>query len=472
MNQRHAILGGGITGLALAWELRKVEPEASIRVYEAGAQFGGKIISRRMEGCLLEGGPDSLLTEKPWAITLCRELGLEEELLPSNDAQRSFSILHRGRLHPFPAGCKLFIPQKVTPILTTSLLGPVGKARMLMEPLLRHRMPEGDESLAGFTRRHFGQQALDRLAGPLLGGIYGGDPEDMSMAATFPRLRELERKHGSLVKGMAGMMRQAAAQQRQGTAPALFTSLRSGMQALPDALVQRLDGCLVPKHRVELLERDGEGWRVDGESFDCVWVCLPARAAAPLFANLDPELHHLLQRQTASSSATLSLVFDRNDVPRPPGGFGFMAAHPLTSLLVGCTWTGNKFAGREAENRFVCRLFLGGPDAKEKIANASDEALILEAIDALRKVCPFVPETPLAHWLQRWPNGNPGYALGHLDWVSALQQQVQSLGNLHLLGSSYEGISVSDCVKQAQDAVKTVFQPRINADGHGSSRTG
>jgi len=448
---RHAILGGGITGLALAWELRKQRPEAQIRVFEATDHFGGKIVTRRLEECLLEGGPDSLLTEKPWALTLCRELGLEEELLPSNDAQRSFSILHHGRLHPFPAGCKLFIPQKLTPILTTSLLGPLGKARMLMEPFLRHRMPEGDESLAQFTRRHFGQQALDRLAGPLLGGIYGGDPEDMSMQATFPRLRELERKHGSLVKGMAGMMSQAAAQQRQGNAPSLFTSLRSGMQTLPDALAKRLGGCLVPNHRVHSLARDGDTWLVDGQPFDRIWICLPARAAAPLLTKLDPELHALLQRQSASSSATLSLIFDRAEMKALPTGFGFMAAHPLTSLLVGCTWTGNKFAGRAAENRFVCRLFLGGPDAKEKIANAPDEALIQEALHALRQVCPFIPETPLAHWLQRWPNGNPGYALGHLDWVASIQQRAVQLGNLHILGSSFEGVSVSDCVKQAMD---------------------
>lgn len=444
-----AVIGGGIAGLSAAWYLRKAGH--TLTLFEASNHAGGKIISRRMEGCLLEGGPDSLLTEKPWAIDLCLELGIESGLLPSNDHQRSFSILHGGRLHPFPAGCKLFIPQKVTPILTTPLLSLSGKARMLMEPFLRHRSAEGDESLADFTRRHFGQQTLDRLAGPLLGGIYGGDPEDMSMAATFPRLLSLEAKHGSLVRGMASMMKESRARQRAGTAPALFTSLRDGMQILPDTLASRLGECLRLNHRVERIQKTGNGWTVDGETFDQVVIALPARTAAPLFADVDDDLNALLNRQEASSSATLSLVFDRKDLSETPEGFGFMAAHPLDSLLVGCTWTGNKFEHREAESRFVCRLFLGGPHAKTAIESGDDCQLIEPALSALRNICPFIPETPLAHWLQRWPNGNPGYRLGHLDWVDDLTQRAAAFGGLHFCGSSYRGVSVSDCVKQARD---------------------
>jgi oxygen-dependent protoporphyrinogen oxidase len=450
-----AIIGGGIAGLSAAWYLKK--SGLAPTVYEASAHFGGKMVSRSVEGCLLEGGPDSLLTEKPWALDLCRELGLEDELLPSNDAQRSFSILHQGRLHPFPAGCKLFIPQKVTPILTTPLLGPLGKVRMCMEPFMRHKPQAGDESLADFTRRHFGQQALDRLAGPLLGGIYGGDPEDMSMDATFPRLRALEQKHGSLVKGMASMMKDAQARQRQGTAPSLFTSLRSGMQILPDTLAKKLKKKhLNAKTPVEMLQKTPEGWLVNEEIFDHVVIALPARQAAPIFCFMDPEMTRLLEQQSASSSATLSLVYARDDLNEIPKGFGFMSSHPLQNLLVGCTWTGNKFDGREAENRFVCRVFIGGPHATDAIQNAADEDLIPKAITALREICPFIPEEPLAHWLQRWPNGNPGYQLGHLDWVDTLDQRAKLLGNLHFCGSSYRGISVSDCVKQARDLAETI----------------
>ncbi|MGA0334042.1 MAG: protoporphyrinogen oxidase [Kiritimatiellia bacterium] len=451
MSSTTAILGGGIAGLSAAWYLKKAGQHPT--VFEATDRWGGKMISRRLEGCLLEGGPDSLLTEKPWALDLCRELGLAEELLPSNDAQRSFSILHRGRLHPFPAGCKLFIPQKVTPILSTPLLSPAGKARMLMEPFLKHRAPDGDESLADFTRRHFGQQTLERLAGPLLGGIYGGDPEEMSMAATFPRLQALEKQHGSLVRGMASMMREAQKRSRAGTAPALFTSLKSGMQCLPDALCEQLGEYLRPNTAVQEIVRSAEGWQVNGERFDSLVIALPARRAAGLFSTVDPELKSLLERQQSSSSATLSLIFDRKALSRLPTGFGFMASHPLSSLLVGCTWTGNKFSGREAEDRFVCRLFLGGPGAEEDLKNASDESLLRSALSELRKICPFIPAEPLAYWLQRWPNGNPGYALGHLDWVAEIKAKAQTLGGLQFCGSSYGGVSVSDCVCQAQELV-------------------
>ena len=453
---RIAIIGGGITGLATTWELRKRLPDAVLHLYEAAPRFGGKITTRTLEGCIVEGGPDSLLTEKPWGIDLCRELGLGGDLLPSNDAQRSFSILHKGRLHPFPAGCKLFIPQKVTPILTTRLLSLPGKVRMLAEPLLPHQMPEGDESLANFTRRHFGQQALERLAGPLLGGMYGGDPEDMSMAATFPRLRDLERKHRSLVKGMAHMMRQARNQAKTGTPPGLFTTLRHGMQQLPDALVARLTPHLRPDHPVQHLEKTGDTWRVDGESYDRVILALPARASAKLLHPLAPALAADLQQQSTSSSATLSLVFERNTVNPLPTGFGFMAAHPLESLLVGCTWTGNKFSGRESDDTFVCRAFLGGPQGHTPILEHSEADLVQAALDALRRICPFLPPTPRAHWLQRWPRGNPGYALGHLDWVANLHRQSAELGHLHLVGSSFEGISVSDCIKQARDLAESI----------------
>lgn len=447
--QHIAIIGGGIAGLSSAWYLRKAGHHPTL--FEASGQAGGKMVTRKMEGCLLEGGPDSLLTEKPWAMDLCRELGIESELVPSNDHQRSFSILHQGRLHPFPAGCKLFIPQKVTPILSTPLLSPLGKLRMLMEPFMRHVPAEGDESLADFTRRHFGQQTLNRLAGPLLGGIYGGDPEDMSMAATFPRLLTLEATHGSLVRGMSSMMKEAKARQRAGTAPALFTSLKQGMQTLPDTLAARLNEHLRLNHRVKRIQKTASGWEVDGDSFDQVIIALPARQAAPLFEDVDRELVDHLHQQTSSSSATLSLIFDRKELSQLPTGFGFMASHPLENLLVGCTWVGNKFEGREADTRFVCRLFLGGPHAKSAIESGEESALIPPALSALREICPFIPETPLAHWLQAWPRGNPGYRLGHLDWVDQLTQRAESLGGLHFCGSSYQGVSVSDCVKQAKE---------------------
>jgi oxygen-dependent protoporphyrinogen oxidase len=450
-----AVLGGGIAGLSAAWYLQKAG--AAPTVFEASDRFGGKMITREVEGCLLEGGPDSLLTEKPWALDLCRELGLEKDLLSSNDDQRSFSILHKGRLHPFPAGCKLFIPQKIGPILTTPLLSPLGRARMLMEPLLPHRPRKKDESLADFTRRHFGSQVLERLAGPLLGGIYGGDPEDMSMAATFPRLLKLEESHGSLVRGMAQTMKQARARQKAGTAPALFTSLEKGMQTLPNALVKELDSCLRPNTPVTTLDRTAEGWEVNGESFEAVVVAVPAASAAPLLAGLDPESSRILALQQSNSSATLSLIYDRNDLKERPEGFGFMAEHPLRNLLVGCTWTGNKFDGREAPDRFVCRLFLGGPEAKAAIESGAEEELIEPALTALREVCPFLPEAPLATWLQKWPQGNPGYHLGHLDWLAKLKQRGLTLGSLVYCGSSYGGVSVSDCVKQAQETADTLM---------------
>ena len=450
-----AVIGGGIAGLSVAYYLQK--EGATPTVFEASKRFGGKMITRKEEGCLLEGGPDSLLTEKPWALDLCRELGLEDQLLPSNDAQRSFSILHKGKLHPFPAGCKLFIPQKVGPILTTPLLSPLGRTRMLMEPFLKHRSPSGDESLADFTRRHFGAEVLQRLAGPLLGGIYGGDPEDMSMAATFPRLQKLEASHGSLVRGMSTMMKQAKARQKAGTAPALFTSLKDGMQVLPDALATNLEKRLKPNTPVTSLDRTTEGWTVNGEAFDAVILALPAAKAAPLLAGLDPESTRILSEQTSNSSATLSVVYDRADMKESPKGFGFMAAHPLKDLLVGCTWTGNKFAGREASDRFVCRLFLGGPQAKEAIEQGDEDALIAPGLDALRNVCPFIPERPLHTWLQLWPNGNPGYRLGHLDWLANIQQRGLTMGDLYYCGSSYDGVSVSDCVKQAQETTKQIL---------------
>jgi oxygen-dependent protoporphyrinogen oxidase len=229
------------------------------------------------------------------------------------------------------------------------------------------------------------------------------------------------------------------------------------MQVLPDTLADHLKDDLRPETPATSLNRTPESWTVNGEEFDAVVMALPAAQAAPLLSAIDPESSRMLSHQTSSSSATLSLVFDRSDLTSTPEGFGFMAAHPLSDLLVGCTWTGNKFSGREAPDRFVCRLFLGGPEAKAAIETGSEEDLIEPALRTLRRICPFVPESPLTTWLQLWPKGNPGYTLGHLDWLASVRQRGLTLGDLYYCGSSYGGVSVSDCVKQAQETAQKIL---------------
>ena len=472
---RIAIIGGGIAGLSAAYELelaRRDSGAIEYELYEAGGRLGGVISSSIVDGTLIERGPDSFLTEKPAAATLCRELGLDGDLVPSNDAERKTFILVRNRLVALPDGLMFLVPTKLLPTLLTPLFSWWTKLRMGLEvtraPLGPHP-DDGDESVASMVRRHYGQQAVDRLADPLLSGIYGGEAEKLSARAVRPRLVEMEAKYGSLTRGMlAGVKaRKAAAEgnSEHGSAPKpLFTTLRFGLQQMVDGLTARLDPARLHLHAAVLgVERDEDCWLVEVrgavERFDAVIVATPAWAAAEFLRPVDAALSEELEQIPYSSSATINLVYDGADLDPLPEGFGFLVPAIESRTILACTFLHRKFPGRTALGKSVLRAFVGGAHNSDLLAE-TDEVLVELVRRDLMEILQISAEPEVVE-VQRWPRAMAQYSVGHHERLERIGARVAELPGMHLVGNAYDGIGISDCVRLGRGAARA-FVERSN----------
>ena len=389
---RIAIVGGGIAGLSAAYELEKAREAGAYAdstldytLYEARTQLGGSLASEIVNGAVLERGPDSFLTEKPAAAELCRELGLGGELLPSNDAARKTYIVVRNRLVELPDGLMFLVPTKLIPTAMSPLFGLRTKIRMGLDLLHPARPSGGDESVAALVRRHFGQEAVDRLADPLLSGIYGGDAEQLSAQTVLPRLVEMETKYGSLTRGMLAARKRmpTAAKESAGSKRAIFTALRGGMNQLVSAIVARLDpASLRIGTQVSAIRKTAGGWSVEAgggeETFDGLIMAAPAWAAGELLAPVDAALGGELEDIPYSSSITVNLVYDEAKIGQLPEGFGFLVPAVEGRAMLACTFVHRKFLGRTPPRKVVLRAFLGGMKGEALLAE-SDETLVATA---------------------------------------------------------------------------------------------
>jgi len=461
---RIAIIGGGIAGLATAYELELAAREGmpvEYDLFEAGPRLGGVISSSIVDGTVIEHGPDSFLTEKPAAAALCRELGLEPDLVGSNDAARRTYILVNNRLLPLPDGLMFLIPTKLVPVLRTGLFSLMTKLRMGLELLQRPRTGGEDEAVAEFVRRHYGQQVVERLADPLLSGIYGGDAEQLSVQAVLPRLVELEAKHGSLTRGvLAGMKARrelAEDDEERPKPPPVFTTLRFGLQELVDALTARLHGGGVHLGSpVASVERVTGGWRVGREGvaqvFDAVVVATPAWAAGELLRGVDRELSDELAGIPYSSSVTINLVYEGAELDPLPPGFGFLVPAAEKLSILACTFIHRKFAGRTAAGKSVLRVFMGGAH-NAGLLEHSDEELGDLARKELRRILHITARPELVE-VRRWPRAMAQYAVGHRDRMRRIQDRLLQLPGLRLVGNAYDGIGISDCIRLGRAAAR------------------
>jgi oxygen-dependent protoporphyrinogen oxidase len=472
---RIAIIGGGIAGLAAAYELelaRRAGVAVEYELFEAGSRLGGVVSSSIVNGTVIERGPDSFLTEKPAAAQLCRELGLEADLVGSNDRERKTFMLIRNRLLPLPDGLMFLIPTRLLPTLLTPLFSLSTKVRMALELLHPPRPHTGDESVAALVRRHYGQEAVDRLADPLLSGIYGGDAEQLSAQAVLPRLVEMETKYGSLTRGMlAGMRARKAALDNREEAddeeedeegeevatPPIFTTLRFGLQQMVDALVARLDrNCLHVLSPVTDVERLADGWRVSAtgqsRSFDAIVVATPAWAAAKLLHFVDDALSAELGQIPYSSSVTVNLVYDGADLDPLPPGFGFLVPAVEKRAILACTFIHRKFPGRTEPGKTVLRVFLGGAH-NAALLDESDEFLTDLVRKELRQIL-CLTARPERVEIRRWPRAMAQYAVGHRERQRRIQARLAELPGLRLVGNAYDGIGISDCIRLGREAAK------------------
>jgi len=470
---RTAIIGGGIAGLAAAYELEKARAagaEVAYTLFESRDRLGGSLASETVNGVVLERGPDSFLTEKPAAAELCRELGLGTELIPSNDAARKTYILVKNRMVALPDGLMFLVPTKLIPTALTRLFSLTTKIRMGLELLHPPRPSEQDESVAALVERHFGTEAVDRLADPLLSGIYGGDAAELSARTVLPRLVEMETQYGSLTRGMLAAHRKMRARAKEAaksngaasTSPrpaarAIFTSLRGGMQQFVDALAARLaPGSVRVSTPVSGLKKTPDGWMVEAggttETYDALIVASPAWAASVLLKGVDAELSEELSGIPYSSSITVNLVYDEATLGALPDGFGFLVPASEGRAMLACTFVHRKFLGRTPAGKAVLRAFLGG--MKNEALLTEPDAVLVETVRRELNEILGITAAPELTQVSRWRRAMAQYAVGHQERVKRIAERVAGLPGLRLVGNAYDGIGIPDCIRLGRAAAK------------------
>ena len=449
--KRIAIVGGGMAGLAAAHRLNQANrSDIYWRLFERSDRLGGKVVTEQVDGCTIEGGPDSFITQKPWGLALCRELGLEDELVPCNEASQKIYILVKGRLCALPAGFRLTVPTRMIPFLTSPLFTWRAKARMALEPFMPTRRDPGDESISAFITRRLGREAADKIGGPLMAGIYVADPERLSLLSTFPMFRAMEQKHGSLMRAMRAAAKQPAAKQP------MFMSLKQGMGHLIDTLQAPLREHCHTNARVTDLARRANHFEclVDGkpQQFDAVILATPLYETAGLLSGILPDAAQSLRAIRYVSTATISLGYrlPLTGMKQPLDGFGFVVPASEKRRLLACTWSSVKFPGRAPEGHALFRLFVGG-DGNEQLVEQSDDELLALAGEELRNLLGLTAQ-PVVSRIFRWPQGNPQYDIGHADRMQALLNTVHTIPGLYCAGSGYEGIGLPDCIRSGQAA--------------------
>lgn len=467
-----AIVGGGIAGMACAYHLQEKAAAAgkavSYALLERSERWGGKLRTEQINGYgdapfIVEAGPDSFIIQKPWGLQLARQLGLEAEFLPTNDHKRKTFVLKNGRPVPMPDGLLLIVPTRFAPFVLTPLISPLGKLRMGMDLFIPARQDDSDETLADFIERRLGREALDKLAEPLLSGIYNAEAEKQSMLATFPRFREMEKQHGSLMRGMlaSGKARTAAPNPNgnNGSKPlSMFMSLAGGMEQLTDALRLRLNGDCRLSTGVDTIERREMGYRLalsDGTILDAgaVVLAVPASAAKLLLARIAPDSATRLADIRYVSTGTISLAYKRDEIAHPLDGFGVVIPRSEKRSINAITWTSTKFDQRAPDGYALLRVFYGGSRSPQMIER-SDKEIEQIARQELKAILD-IDAQPLFHRIFRWQNATPQYDVGHLERVAAIEAALP--GGVFVTGSPYRGIGIPDCIHQGQQAAEKVL---------------
>jgi oxygen-dependent protoporphyrinogen oxidase len=478
-----AIVGGGISGLAAAHRLRELDPTAAITLFEAGDRLGGVLqTDRGRDGWLIERSADMFLTREPWALDLCRRIGIAGELIETDARFRRAYVVRRGRLVRVPEGFTLMSPARIWPIVTTPLFSPPGKLRLAWEYFVPARKDDGDESLESFVVRRFGREAFDLLVQPLIGGIYTADPAKLSVQATLPQFIEMERQHGSLIRGMRV---QAASGRRKtpdstdhsetgtGARYGLFVAPRDGMQRLVETLAARLppetvrlDACVVRVvGPIRQAGPEASNWRVFLEDdanpaeFDDLVLATPAAACSRLLANVDAQLAELIGRIEYAGCSVAILGIRREQLARPIDGFGFVVPAIEKRQIIAGSLASLKFPGRAPEGKLLLRVFVGGA-LQPELARLPDEDIRRIVLAELRELLGLAGE-PEFFDVARWLGMMPQYHVGHLDLVRQIEERAAAIPNFALAGNAYRGVGVPFCVRSGERAAERIAEHRV-----------
>ncbi len=455
------IVGGGVAGLSAAYEVAKLQREGadlSLTLVEISNRLGGILETVRHDGFVVECGPDGWVSEKPWAADLAKELGLEADLLHSNDAERVTYVLRDGTLQPMPDGMRMMVPASLTSLEGTPLFSDAARGAYAGELAradeLKQSAPDHDESVADFVQRHFGEEVLRVIGAPLLGGVFGGDVRQLSVRAVMKPFVEMEREHGSLIAAVQARNEQHRREGKQ--RPPIFTSLRNGTGALAEAMASALpEGSVRLNCSVTGISRDAEGWQVqtqdDALQADVLLLASPVRLTREWLRGIDDEAAKLLEMPT-SSAVIAALCFTAEQAVPWPKGFGFLAPAGEGSRLLAATFSDQKYPDRVPPGGRMVRAYFGGAEADALIPQ-SDEAIAAVARQELERILGPLPPAALSV-VRRWPEALPQYGVGHGERMDTLQKRVEALGGLYLLGNAYRGVGLPELVRDGREAAR------------------
>ena len=428
---------------------------------ERSARCGGALETIRRDGFVVETGADSFLSEKPAAAQLARRVGLDTEIIPTREIYRKTYVVRAGRLVEIPTGFSLLAPAHLGPVFRSPLFSPLGKFRIAMEPFIAARTSNDDESLESFVTRRLGREVLDRIAQALAGGIYTADPKRLSMAATMPRFVEMERRHGSVVKGMraAENARASKSSEASGARWSLFQSFKNGMATLPEALAARLGASIRKGAEVVEISRNGDAWRLalaSGESIDsdAVICAAPAYAAARIVTTIAPAAAKMLSEISYASAATVNLTYRESDFDGPPRAFGFVVPAIEHRRIIAGSFSSFKFEGRAPAGAILARAFVGGEMSREMMS-LSDDEIVAAVRDEFRALL-GVSAMPGFAEVRRWPDSMPQYEVGHLSRVAEIERAVAQIPAFAIAGAAYRGVGIPDCVRSGEDAADAI----------------
>lgn len=463
-NPKIAVIGGGISGLSAARKLQELLGKSALPheviVFESSDRVGGVIRTTSELGCLTEEGPDSFITQKPWALDLCRSLDMEHELLGTREEKRMTMVVKNGKLHQLPDGFILMAPTRLDSFLFSPLFSIGAKIRMGMEFFIAPDTSKDDETLADFVRRRLGKEALERVAQPMISGIYAADPECLSLKATMPRFLEMERNNGGVLRSLIAS-RNYSAGGDSGARYSLFMTPRKGMSRIIERLSERLaPGTIATGREIERITPQVSGYRlVDTAGSVCeaaaVIIATPAHKASSLLVETDRALSENLASIRTASTAVINLLFRKDDLPSEPNAVGFVVPAVERLSMIACTFSSLKFDGRSSKDVFALRVFAGG-ELNPEILEHDDRALINMVEQDLRNLL-GISTRPVHSTVCRHLGKMPQFDLGHLELAERIHSRASRFPGLALAGNSYRGIGVPDCIKSGESAAERIF---------------
>ncbi|MBO1199203.1 protoporphyrinogen oxidase [Staphylococcus simiae] len=463
MTRKIAIIGAGITGLASAYYLKQQDPSIDVTIYESSNRPGGKIQSYRQDGYMIELGPESYLGRKTIMTDLAKDIGLEQDII-TNTTGQSY-IFAKNKLYPIPGGSIMGIPTDIKPFLTTKLISPLGKLRagldLIKKPLEMH---DGDISVGQFFRERLGDEVLEHLIEPLMGGIYGTNIDDLSLMSTFPNFKDKEQTFGSLIKGMK-YEKQQRIKQRQlypGAPKGQFKQFRHGLSSFIEALEQDIkrkgvnikyqtavDDIVSTQQHYDIVCGDYT------EQYDGVLVTTPHQVFLQWFGQ-DPAFDYF-KTMDSTSVATVVLAFDEQNIENTYDGTGFVIARTSDTDITACTWTSKKWPFTTPEGKVLIRAYIGKP-GDTVVEDHSDEEIVSIVRRDLSKMMTFKGD-PDFTIVNRLPKSMPQYHVGHIQQIRQIQQHIRNTyPRLRVTGASFEAVGLPDCIKQGKEAVEELLQ--------------